>query len=42
MTTYFNTCDVTVTNSNHENVLYVLTCTCAPPTLKKVPPHMHL
>ena len=41
MTSYFNACDVTVANSNHKICYnFFSTCTCAPPTLKKVPPPM--
>jgi len=30
MTSYFNTCDVTVANSNHKIFYSFSTCTCAP------------
>ena len=40
MTSYFNTCDVTVANLNHENVLYFFDVHLCPPTLKEVPPPM--
>ena len=29
MTSYFKTCDVTLINLNHKNVIHFLTCTCA-------------
>jgi len=40
MTPYFSACDDTVANSNHKIFLVSLTCTCAPPTVKVVPPLM--